>query len=125
MAQGDFDNDGKLDLLLIPNAGPPHLLHNESPQSGHWVTLAFVGSKSNRDGYGATARVTAGGVTQTNTTRSGSSYLSHSDRRLHFGLGNAAKVDTLEVVWPSGQKDKFGPLAADKQWTLTEGKPPQ
>ena len=125
MAQGDFDNDGRMDLLLIPNTGSPHLLHNASPAVGHWLTLAFVGTKSNRDGYGARVRLTAGGVTQTDTVHSGSSYLSHSDRRLHFGLGSAAKADTLEVVWPSGQKDTYGPLDANRQWTLTEGKPPR
>ena len=69
--------------------------------------------------------LTAGGITQTDMARSGSSYLSHSDRRLHFGLGNAAKVDKLEIIWPSGQKDTFGPLQADKQYTLTEGQPPK
>lgn len=125
MALGDFDNDGKLDLLLIPNAGPPHLLHNESPSQQHWVTLAFIGTRSNRDGYGAQVSLTAGGITQTEMARSGSSYLSHSDRRLHFGLGSAAKIDKLEIAWPSGKKETFGPLQADKQWTLTEGKPPQ
>ncbi|HLJ54074.1 MAG TPA: CRTAC1 family protein [Chthonomonadaceae bacterium] len=125
MACGDFDNDGRLDLLLIQNTGPPHLLHNESPAAGHWITLLPQGTKSNRDGYGAVIRVTSGGMTQTDTVRSGSSYCSASDRRLHFGLGAASLVNTLDVVWPSGQHDTWHNLPADKIYRLTEARSPQ
>jgi hypothetical protein len=125
MAMGDFDNDGRMDLLLIPNAGPPHLLHNESPQVNHWIKFVPIGVKSNRDGYGAVIRVTTGGMTQTNTVRSGSSYCSASDRRPNFGLGAAHQVDTLDISWPSGQHDVWHNIQADKIYKLTEGKPPE
>ena len=124
LACGDFDNDGRLDLLLIQNAGPPRLLHNESVSQNHWITLAFVGTKSNRDGYGTEVQLTAGGITQSDRVHSGSSYCSASDRRLHFGLGTASHAEKIEVKWPSGLKEMIGPLAADKIWTLTEGRAP-
>ena len=122
MALGDMDNDGKLDVLLIQNAGPPRLLHNESPPGNHWITLNLVGTTSNRDGYGAQVRVTANGVTQMDMARSGSSYLSHSDKRLHFGIGKAGQVDKIEVTWPSGHKDTLANVNVDQILTVTEGK---
>ncbi len=122
MAAGDIDNDGRLDLLLIPNIGPPRLLHNEMLSANHWITLAFTGTRSNRDGYGAFMRLTAGGVAQTDWVRSGSSYCSQSDRRLHFGLGASKVVDSVEVRWPSGIKETWRTLPADKIVNLTEGK---
>jgi hypothetical protein len=124
IAWGDFDNDGKPDLLLIPNIGPPRLLHNETQTANHWVTLSFTGTRSNRDGYGAFVRLTSGGLTQTDTVRSGSSYCSQSDRRLHFGLGSTAGTVTVEVRWPSGLKETWHNLPADKTSHLTEGKAP-
>lgn len=124
MAMGDFDNDGKLDILLIPNAGMPHLLHNESASGNHWIKFVPVGVKSNRDGYGAVIRVSTGSVTQTTTVHSGSSYCSASDRRPNFGLGRAQQVDTVNVTWPSGQRDVWHNLSADRIYQLTEGKPP-
>ncbi|HZP83267.1 MAG TPA: VCBS repeat-containing protein, partial [Chthonomonadaceae bacterium] len=78
---GDYDNDGKVDALLIPNIGTPRLLHNETPTQNHWLIVKLVGAKSNRDGLGARVSVEAGGITQTGTARSGSSYLSASDLR--------------------------------------------
>lgn len=125
MAVADFDNDGRLDLLLIQNVGAPHLMHNETAGGNHWVTLRFTGTKSNRDGYGAQVLLTAGGIRQTDMVRSGSSYCSASDRRLHFGIGSATRIDSLEVRWPSGQIDKFYALDVDRFWQLTEGQKPQ
>ncbi len=124
MAWGDFDNDGRPDILLIQNTGAPHLLHNESSPHNHWITFALVGTKSNRDGYGAQVRVTTGGASQSDTARSGSSYCSQSDRRLHFGLGSAQAADKIEVDWPGGHKEIFGPLQGDKIWMLREGAVP-
>ncbi|MCW3052863.1 MAG: ASPIC/UnbV, partial [Chthonomonadales bacterium] len=122
IAWGDVDNDGKPDLLLIPNIGPPRLLHNETQSANHWITLSFTGTRSNRDGYGAFVRLTAGGITQTNTVRSGSSYCSQSDRRLHFGLGAASSAVSVEVQWPSGTKETWHNLPIDHASHLTEGK---
>jgi hypothetical protein len=123
---GDPDNDGRPDVLLIPNIGPPRLLHNETPKTGHWLMLKLSGApgRTNRDGYGAVVRVTAGGLTLTNTARSGSGFCSQSDRRLHFGLGASDRADTLEVRWPDGKTDVWKNVEADKRWLLAEGKPP-
>ncbi len=124
LAMGDFDNDGRLDLLLIQNAGPPHLLHNESPKANHWIKFVPMGIKSNRDGYGAVIRVTTGNVTQTITVRSGSSYCSASDRRPNFGLGTAQAADTVDVTWPSGQHNVWHNVKSDSIYKLSEGQPP-
>jgi hypothetical protein len=125
LACGDYDNDGRLDLLLIPNVGPPRLLHNETPSVGHWLLLVLEGVTCNRDAYGAQVRVTAGGITQRDTVRSGSSYCSQSDKRLHFGLGASQAADSIEITWPDGRKDTWRNIAADTHWKLKEGSPPE
>lgn len=102
-AWGDFDNDGRPDLLLCENAGPARLLHNRTADAHHWLGVRLRGTASNRNGYGAEVLLSAGGVTQRRWVRSGGSYLSHSDTRALFGLGAASKVDRLEVRWPSGE----------------------
>ena len=114
-----------MDILLVPNIGPPRLLHNETSSANHWCKIALKGVKSNRDGYGAVVRVTTGKLTQTDTARSGSSYCSHSDRRLSFGLGSATQIETLEIRWPSGQSDVWHGLAADRILTVEEGQAPR
>ncbi len=119
--RGDFDNDGKPDLLLVPNFGPAKLLHNESAAANHWLAIQLIGKRSNRDGYGARVFVKAGGLQQSAYARSGSSYLSASDRRLFFGLGGAAKVESVRVRWPSGQEDLFRDVPVDRVIQLTEG----
>jgi len=121
---GDFDNDGRPDLLLIQNKGAPLLLHNEAPIANHWITLELVGSKSNRDAYGAFVRLTARGMTQSDTVRSGSSYCSQSDKRLHFGLGDAPAVETIDVRWPDGRQDIWHNLGANHFWQIAEGHEP-
>ncbi len=124
MAIGDFDNDGRMDLLLIQNAGPPHLLHNESPTANHWIKFVPTGIKCNRGGYGAVIRVTTGSVTQTIMVRSGSSYCSASDRRPNFGLGAAHGAETVDVSWPGGHHDVWHDVKGDTIYKLTEGEPP-
>ena len=119
--RGDFDNDGKMDVLLIPCTGPPRLLRNETPTNHHWLSVKLVGASSNRDGYGAVVRVESGGVKQTAVARSGSSYLSANDNRLFFGLGDRAKVDRLSVRWPSGREESWAAPSIDRIVTLTEG----
>ncbi|HLJ57737.1 MAG TPA: CRTAC1 family protein [Chthonomonadaceae bacterium] len=123
LAAGDIDNDGRMDLLLIPNIGAPRLLHNVT-SGGHWCKIALHGTRSNRDGFGALVRVTAGGLTQSEFARSGSSYCSQSDRRLHFGV-RAARIDTVEVRWPSGTLDTWHDIAADRIVDLEEGHSPR
>ena len=107
-------------LLLTANNGPPKLLQNETMTKNHWLGLHLVGNKSNRDGIGAMIFVRHDGITQRGMVRSGSSYLSQSDLRPHFGLGSATKVE-IEVRWPSGGNSVMHDVAADQIWTLREG----
>jgi hypothetical protein len=126
-AFGDVDNDGDVDLLVNNNdgyaEGPPLLLRNDRPQ-GHFISLSLVGVASNRDAIGARVWLTAGGARQVRDVKSGGSYLSSSDRRLHFGLGNATTVERIEVRWPSGRRQTLGPLPADTFYILREGSSP-
>ncbi|HZO87693.1 MAG TPA: CRTAC1 family protein, partial [Chthonomonadaceae bacterium] len=119
--RADFDNDGRPDILLIPNVGAPRLLHNETPTRNHWLTVRLIGTRSNRNAYGARVVVKVGGRTQTAYAHSGSSYLSASDARLAFGLGAAARVDSVAVRWPSGRRQEWTNLAPDRIYQLIEG----
>ncbi len=120
-ALADFDNDGRLDLVVTSLDASPVVLRNAST-AGNWLRIRTVGGKSNRDGYGARVQVTAGGVTQTDEVRAGSSYVSSSDPRLHFGLGKAARVDRVVVRWPSGNEDAIQNLPANQEIVVQEGR---
>jgi hypothetical protein len=121
LAVGDFDNDGRLDLLIVDSEGTPLLLHNESRSANHWLGLNLAGTKSNRDGYGAMITVESGGKRWLRHCHSDGSYLSASDKRVHFGLGTATHVDRLTVRWPSGWIETFPVPGVDRYLTLTEG----
>src|SRR5689334_6688943 len=129
-AYADINNDGRLDLLLSTNAGPVYLFRNElATKEAHGTSAAnrslrikLIGTKSNRDGIGAVVKLTAGGETQTEMLRSGSSYLSASELVLTFGLGQHDKADSIEIRWPSGQIDRLSAVPAGATLTLTEGK---
>jgi hypothetical protein len=121
VAFGDYDNDGNIDILINNNDGPPVLMHNGGGWGGHRVTFRLIGTKSNRDAIGAKVRLTAGGLHLRRDRTSGGSYLSSGDPRLHFGLGGATTVDSVEVEWPSGLRQRYGPLPADVIYTLREG----
>ncbi len=99
---GDFDNDGRMDLLVLPIAGQPVLLHNLNSGIASWIGLSLRGTRSNRDAIGASVKVESCGKTQFDTVRNGGSYLSRNDPRLHFGLGSCAKVDRVTITWPRG-----------------------
>jgi enediyne biosynthesis protein E4 len=120
-AYADIDNDGWLDVLLTTNGGRAFLFHNEGGM-GHSLRVKLVGTKSNRDGLGAIVRVTSGQDRQWQMLRSGSSYLSQSELVLTFGLGSAAKADSLEIQWPSGQVEKLFNINAGQTVSIQEGK---
>jgi hypothetical protein len=119
-AYADIDNDGDLDLLITTNGGPALLFRNDGG-TNRSLRVRLVGTRSNRDGIGATVRVTARGETQSQMLRSGSSYLSQSELVLTFGLGQRTKVDALEARWPSGQVDRLKDIAAGQTITIREG----
>lgn len=121
MAFGDINNDGKLDALILNLGEPPTLLLNCTQNSNRAVLLKLIGTKSNRAAIGARVVVTAGDLRQMNEVRSGSSYLSQNDLRLHFGLGNHTKIDTVEIQWPSGSKETLRNVLADSIYTIKEG----
>ena len=102
MAIGDLDNDGRLDAVVSTNDGPAHVLHNETPTENRWILLKLTGHQSNRDGIGAEVQVTTSNGTQFATVTTTSSYLSASDKRVHFGLGKDEVLRQIRVRWPSG-----------------------
>ena len=121
IAVGDFDNDGREDVLVVDSEGEPMLLHNSSPSGHHWLGVKLIGVKSNRDGIGALIRVTAGRKTLLRRCATDGSYLSASDRRIHFGLGAATQVETISVHWPSGRTDTITSPPINQYLTLREG----
>ena len=95
---------------------------NQGVASNHWVSFELAGTSSNRSAIGARVKITAGGVRQTEEIHSGGSYISQNDLRVHFGLGAATSIDKVEVRWPSGNLDTFGPVAADHFYAVLEQK---
>jgi enediyne biosynthesis protein E4 len=119
-AYGDIDNDGALDILVGTNDGPAVLFRNTGA-THHALRVKLVGTKSNRDGIGAVARVLAGNDAQSLMLRSGSSYLSASELVLTFGLGPHTQADALEIHWPSGQTDRLSNIPAEQVIAVKEG----
>jgi hypothetical protein len=122
-AFGDYDNDGAVEVLVNNQNEPPSLLKQSTKPPGNWVLLKMVGVKSNRSAIGARVRLTAGGLMQIGEVRSGGSYLSQNDLRLHFGLGAARRIDSIEIRWPSGQHQIEKDLAPNQILTITESQP--
>jgi len=121
-AAADLYNDGRLAVAVNELHEIPSLLVPESPVKNHWLGVRLVGTKSNRDGIGARVEIEAGGMRQIDEVRSGGSYLSQSDLRLHFGLGGAARVDRVTVRWPNGTVDRISGIPANRHVILEEGK---
>jgi hypothetical protein len=115
----DVDRDGRLDLLLRNYRSPAVLLRNRGDPR-HWVGFELVGKRSNRDAVGARVRVRAGELWQTRVVEAGSGYLSAGSRRLHFGLGQASRVDEVEISWPSGLRTRLPALEAGRSYRITE-----
>ena len=124
LAAGDLFNDGNIDLVIENLDGLPEILRNHGMPGNHWIGLELQGTKSNRLAIGAKVTMTAGKITQVDEVRSGGSYLSQNDLRLHFGLGAASIVDSLEVRWPSGAIEKIPgkQLKVDASYSILEGK---
>ncbi|MBN9122239.1 MAG: CRTAC1 family protein [Planctomycetes bacterium] len=121
LAQADYDNDGRTDLYLADSGGPAALLHNESVTPHNWVRLELRGTRSNRDAVGAKVTLHVGGRKLVRHKEGGGSYLAAHDPRLLVGLGPARQADRVEVRWPSGLVEQFGPLEAGRGYRLTEG----
>jgi hypothetical protein len=121
LAVGDLFNNGWLDLVVENIDGRPMILRNLGVPGRHWVSFELQGTKSNRLAIGARVQIVAGGITQTSWVQSGGSYLSQSDLRVHFGLGTATKIDSVQVRWPSGHIDTMKNLAADRFYSVLEG----
>jgi hypothetical protein len=119
-AFGDFDNDGDVDILIMNMNEPPSLLRNDVSGSGHWLKVLLIGVESNRNAIGAQVVATYGGRRQVQAVLAQSSYLSVSDRRLHFGLGPETQAG-LEVRWPNGKEEKLADVAADQLVVIREG----
>ena len=101
--------------------GPPLILRNDGGNRNNWITLELIGSRGNRLALGARVKVVAGKLSQVDEVRSGGSYLSQNDLRLHFGLGKAERVDRVEIRWPSGKTETLTNLAARSFYTVKEG----
>jgi len=126
-AFGDFDNDGDIDVLVINNDDRPTLLRNDTV-GGRWFTVRLEGAlstgsgqASNRDAIGAHVTIEAAGTRQIAEVRSGGSYLSHNDVRVHFGLGDRTKVDRLQIRWPNGRTETATDLMSNQFYVAREG----
>lgn len=125
LATGDFDNDGRVDVLVVDDVGPVRLLHNQGGKVGNWIGFSLTGSgKSNRDALGARVTVeTADGHKQVREVQTASSYLSASDKRLLFGIGEAASVTKVTIRWPDGAKQELTNLAVGRYHAIRQGTP--
>ena len=127
MAVADFNNDGRLDLVMNTNNETPVLYVNNLKKVGNSVELKLVGTRSNRDAIGARVRLTAGGKTMTRQVEAGSGYASQMMFPVHFGLGNATSIDGVEIRWPSGEVQQLdgaqltAMLKDKRQIQITEG----
>src|ERR1035441_5644591 len=124
LATGDLDNDGRIDAVVSTNDGPAYVIHNETKTENHWLTLKLVGHKSNRDAIGAVVKLVTSQGQQYATVTTASSYLSSSDKRVHFGLGPAVTAQTLEILWPSGIRQVLKDVHAGQILQVDEPAPP-
>ena len=114
LATGDLDNDGRIDAVVSTNDGPAHVIRNETKTENHWLTLKLVGHRSNRDAIGAVVKIVTPKGSQYATVSTASSYLSSSDKRVHFGLGSATVAGAVEIHWPSGINQVLKDVHADQ-----------
>ncbi len=121
LATADYDNDGDIDIVTNNRGDYPSLLRNDGGNANHWLTVQLIGIKSNRDGTGASLKLTSEGFVHIEQAKGGGSYMSASDPRIHFGLGKRTKIESLEITWPSGQVDRLTNLSPDQIVAVKEG----
>lgn len=121
LATADFENNGTIGIAINNRGDYPELLRNEGGNANHWLEILLIGAKSNRDGIGAVLKLTSEGVTHVEQSKGGTSYMSASDPRIHFGLGKRTKIDSLVITWPSGEIDKLTDVPVDKIIAVKEG----
>lgn len=121
-AYGDYDRDGDLDVAIATNHGPAYLFKNEGGNRNRWLRVRTIGTRSNRDGLGTVVKVTTASGTQWQTVHSGSSYCSQAELALTFGLGKDEKVKVVELIWPSGAKQRFTDVGGNREIVVEEGK---
>ena len=120
-AFGDYDNDGDIDIFLNNSNQPAVLLRNDGGNRNHWLTIQPIGTQSNASGIGTKIIVKAGDLSLYKEVRSGASYLSQSDLRVHFGLGQRTEIDILEIRWQSGHIERFSNLKSNQILRIKEG----
>ena len=120
-AFGDLDNDGHIDVVVGDLDAAPLVLRNGGDDGNHWITLELAATEGSPLAIGTVVKVTTGGITQTDEVRSGGSYLSQNDLRVHFGLGKSTKVDSIEIRWPSGKIETIKDVSADKFYSVLQG----
>ncbi len=118
---GDLWNDGRLSAVIVNRNAPPNLLVNQKTYPNHWIEIKTVGTRSNRSGIGARVSIKTDLRQQTSEVRSGSSYISNSDMRVHFGLGTTNQIQYIEVHWPSGLAERFRNVSVDRIVPVREG----
>jgi len=121
VAFGDIDNDGDVDIVINNLDGAPQLLRNDGGNANNSILIKVIGIKSNRDGTGARVKIVSGDLTQIDEVRSGASYISHNDLRLHFGFEKRTRIDLIEVRWPSGVVDRIIGKGVNEILTIKEG----
>ena len=120
-ATANFENDGDIDIVTNKRGDYPSLLRNDGGNANHWLEVLLIGSRSNRDGIGASLKLTAEGSVHVEQAKGGMSYMSANDPRIQFGLGKRTKIDSLEITWPSGQLDRLTHVPIDKNIAVKEG----
>ena len=121
LATADFDNDGDIDIVTNNSGDYPSLLRNDGGNANHWLTILLIGTKSNRDGIGASLKLSSEGVAHVEQAKGAMGYMSASDPRIHFGLGKSTKIESLEIIWPSGRVDRLSSVPIDQIIAIQEG----